>query len=135
MTGCLKCDERAAVVNKEPRRVVMLAVMYETDVEPRELREPDIFRQWQALPDDGMQYVKAWYNHCNPSNGEPYKANIAGGVVYYMVPCFDGGWIIACDNAMTVAEVERRYPGASVKRGKDTSPANIDRINAIMGGL
>ena len=125
MSGCQNCEKPAEEINQEPKRIVALAVWYE-EGPPHEFVEPNLDIEWLVLPEDGLQAIKGLYNHVNPSNEVPYAFSLSGCDWYFMTP--DG--IVGGDTNTTKEEIERRYPGAVVKRGKWTSPANIDRINA-----
>jgi hypothetical protein len=74
------------------------------------------FEDWQALPDDGVLTVMLWF-----ANGT--RRIEQGNDSYFATP--EG---IYGHSNETVAEIEPRYPGASVKRGKWTTDAEMDRV-------
>lgn len=138
MAGCAKCDahaEAVARINAEPRRIIMFAAWYELGrpVVARE-HEDDLETVWLQMPQDGLQKVQYVYNHRNVSrdgrSGAHYKGSLSGCDWYFMARAADGNLFIGGDQNVTKAEIDARYPGAVLKRGKWTSPANIDRINA-----
>lgn len=128
---CPKCDQHTEKVNSEPRRVVMLVVWYEHG-KPYIGREPDLIEFWKALPEDGFEAMKGYYNHRNPSNNAPLGFNLSGCDFYFMTPEGIVGGCYANEYKDPAKDIPKRYPGAIVKRGKWTTPANIDRINEEM---
>lgn len=125
---CKACNEHTEEVNTEPKRIVMLVVWYEYG-KPYIGREPDLWDFWQSLPKDGLQAIRGYYNHRNPSNNAPLGFTLSGCDWYFMT--MNG--IVGGDTNTTKKEIEDRYFGASVKRGRWTTPANIDRINEEIG--
>lgn len=74
------------------------------------------FEDWRALPDDGVLSVMLWFADGTrrvQQGNDSYFAT-AGGVFGH--------------NDETVAQVEARYEGASVKRGKWTTDHEMQQV-------
>lgn len=83
-----------------------------------EVHDGSSFEDWQRLPDDGVLYVLLGFSdrtHRN-ENGDDW---------YWATP--DG--VYAHDTRQTREEIERRYPGASIKRGMWTTDAEMMRAH------
>lgn len=78
----------------------------------------DGFEDWRALPADGVLSVMLWF-------GDGTRRVEQGNDSYFATP--EGIYGHSDDPA---GEIERRYPGASVKRGKWTTDAEMHRVAA-----
>jgi hypothetical protein len=76
------------------------------------------FEDWRALPDDGVLTVMLWF-------GNGTRRVEQGNDFYWATP--DGIWAHSDEPQ---DEIERRYPGASVKRGMWTTDAEMERVAA-----
>lgn len=76
------------------------------------------FEDWRALPDDGVLTVMLWFD-------DGTRRVEQGNDFYFATP--DG---VYGHNDHPQEETERRYPGASVKRGKWTTDAEMHRVAA-----
>ena len=77
----------------------------------------ETFADWQALPEDGLLCVMVLFE-----DGTSRYA--AGNNYYWSTPD------LCCAHSNDpLAEIEDRYPGASVKRGKWTSEAEMKRVH------
>lgn len=122
-------------INAEPRRITIVVIWYEHG-EPYLWREgkefanaEELFALWQALPDDGFQATRYFFNHRNESNGAMLGASLSGCDWYWLTPEI----IFGGDTGVSPEEIASRYKGASIKRGKWTTPDNIQRINEELG--
>jgi hypothetical protein len=79
---------------------------------------------WSALPDDGMLAVKVFFS-------DGLSRVCSGNDWYGLLPCPDGVYTIIHNND-PLAENEKRYPSAIWKRGKWTSDAEMQSVNAAM---
>jgi hypothetical protein len=85
---------------------------------------------WADLPDDGMLFLKLYFDERTP-DGVQLGQNCSGDDWYWHVPGTD---LYAHDSRQTRDEIERRYPGAILKRGKWTTPDEMQRVNAEANG-
>jgi hypothetical protein len=76
------------------------------------------FADWQALPDDGVLSVMLWF-------ADGTRRVMQGNDFYFVTPNGVFG-----HNDHPQEETERRYPGASVKRGMWTTDAEMNRVAA-----
>lgn len=76
------------------------------------------FEDWLALPDDGVLTVMLWFE-------DGTRRVEQGNDQYWATP--EGIYAHSDD---PTEEIERRYPGASVKRGKWTTDAEMQRVAA-----
>lgn len=74
------------------------------------------FKDWQALPDDGVLTVMLWF-----ANGT--RRVEQGNDFYWATP--EGLYAHSND---APEEIERRYLGASVKRGKWVTDAEMEQV-------
>ena len=74
------------------------------------------FEDWQGLPGDGVLSVMLWHE-------DGTRRMMQGNDFYFATP--DG---VYGHNDHPQAETERRYPGASVKRGMWVTDAEYVRI-------
>jgi hypothetical protein len=85
--------------------------------------EGHTFADWEALPDDGVLFVKLYEDRDN-RQGMPYGENQSGLDHYFSTA--EGIHAMSND---TTAEILARYPGASIKRGKWTT---VDKMHEII---
>lgn len=76
------------------------------------------FADWAELPDDGVLSVMLWF-------ADGTRRVEQGNDHYWATP--EGIYAHSDD---PLDEIERRYPGASVKRGKWTTDAQMQRVAA-----
>jgi hypothetical protein len=106
---------------------------------------------WADLPDDGMLFLKLYFDERTP-DGVQLGQNCSGDDWYWHVPGTD---LYAHDSRQTRAEIARRYSGTvgsgcfrwlrrwwarrqfakrCIKRGKWTTPDEMQRVNADANG-
>lgn len=83
-----------------------------------EVREGKTFTDWQTLPDDGVLIVMLYHE-------DGTRRIEQGNDSYWATP--EGAYAHSNDPA---EEIKRRYVGASVKRGKWTTDAEMQRVEA-----
>jgi hypothetical protein len=81
------------------------------------------FEQWERLLADGVLFVKLYYDE-KTSAGIPLALNLSGDDWYWQTP--DGVFGSSNDPH---AEIKKRYPGASIKRGKWGTVEEMDAAN------
>lgn len=87
---------------------------------------------WADLPDDGFLALTLYYNVAAP-DGYPLARTLSGSDWYFKQGDIYGSSMDGGDKADTEAEIEERYPGASVKRGKWTTDAEMHGVVAQQG--
>ncbi len=80
------------------------------------------FADWEALPDDGVLYVKHYYDR-DSRLGIPLTENQNACDYYFATP--SGIYGASSD---TWEDIQRRYPDASIKRGKWTTAEQMDAV-------
>jgi hypothetical protein len=76
----------------------------------------ETFNDWASIPDDGVLSVMLWFD-------DGTRRVMQGNDFYFATP---GG--VYGHNDHPQQETERRYPGASVKRGQWTTDAEMEHI-------
>ena len=75
---------------------------------------------WSALPDDGIIFIMLYKDEGDGQESNisypAYRESLAGNDFYWKAP-HHAGTIYGSGND-PLAEIKRRYPGASIKRGK-----------------
>lgn len=79
--------------------------------------EGTTFDEWESLPVDGVLSVILFHQ-------DGTRRVMQGDELYFSTP--EG--VYAHDSRYSVDEVEKRYSGASVKRGKWTTDAEMERV-------
>lgn len=79
--------------------------------------------EWVACPDDGVLALVLYYD-AYTDGGVQYRKVLTGDDHYFHVPGTD---LYGCNND-SIPEIEARYPGAVVKRGKWTTHAEMTRV-------
>jgi hypothetical protein len=90
----------------------------------RSVHSGKTFADWEALPTDGVAAVRVYYGEDAPS-GRPFTMNLTGDDHYFATP----SGILGCSND-TRADIDNRYPGAAVKRGRWVPPKVMAEIEA-----
>ncbi len=81
--------------------------------------------EWDDLPADGVITIVVYFDQPAPS-GAPLRRILDSSDWYFRAP--DGGdWIYGHNND-DPEETKRRYPGASLKRGRWTTDCRIKEI-------
>ena len=92
--------------------------------------DPALVDWWRELPDDGFLAAKLFYDeHSGPVR---LARNISGDEWYYIQPTVRG-LVIDHGSRVTRDEIESRYPGAIIKRGKATTIDEIEQVNEAQG--
>lgn len=81
--------------------------------------------RWEGLPEDGWEAFVLYFDKLT-SGGVPYRRIMMGSDYYFRADTEIGP--IYGESHDPPEEIERRFPGASIKRGKWTSEAVMDRI-------
>jgi hypothetical protein len=97
----------------DPQDVVRFKVWYVGGAST----EGESFADWQALPDDGVLSVMLWHE-------DGTRRVMQGNDFYFATP---GG--VYGHNDHPQQETERRYPGASVKRGMWTTDEIMEKVS------
>jgi hypothetical protein len=77
----------------------------------------------ESLPSDGFQAMRLWYH-----NG---RGRFMSGNDFYFFANHPLGTIYGHSND-TYADIEQRYPGVSIKRGKHVPDGIMEQINQLM---
>lgn len=77
------------------------------------------FNAWKRLPDDGVLSVMLWH-------ADGTRRVMQGDDLYFATA--EG--VYAHDSRYSAEEIADRYPGASIKRGKWTTDAEMLRVAA-----
>ena len=79
-------------------------------------------QEWQKTPDDGVILVMLYYNRHSVDGGTRYRRICQGDDYYWQAP---GKLDVIYGHGSDAPElVQKRYPGASVKRGSWTDDAH-----------
>ena len=85
--------------------------------------------RWADLPDDGALGFVVLFDEFSPGSDERYRRFVSGSDLY---------WMVEIEGDQTLCQgfhddhVEKRYPGAIIKRGAWTSDDEMQRVNAQM---
>jgi hypothetical protein len=86
-------------------------------------------REWSELPADGVLGVVVVFDDRCPSSGVQLRRMVSGTDLYWA--CEIDGHFTICQGSHE-DRPEKRYPGASIKRGAWTSDEEMQRVNEEM---
>lgn len=121
---CLPCKKRDEPPEK--KEICGFRVWYYIDGKIRQFKG-STFEIWKGLPADGFQLANLYENWC-VTEGVRYQRALSGHKRYFCAPD-PNGLIFGRESVDSEKIIKRRYPGASVKRGREAPLPIWEKIN------